>query len=148
MEPLDRAPDRLGAELERVDRDPLVRRVDQLRELEALRQPHRQEAVGLHAGREKKRPSVTPIWSSGTGIPSGSSSRITLRERVEEAEIGLRRAGIVPDELELDVLADERLQLCDQLLGRESRQRAAVQLELDLARDDVDLLRRRGRSSR
>ena len=27
--------------------------------------------------REKKRPSVTPIWSSGIGIPSGSSSRIT-----------------------------------------------------------------------
>ena len=34
MEPLDRAPDGLGAELERVDRDPLVRGVDQLRELE------------------------------------------------------------------------------------------------------------------
>ena len=48
MEPLDRAPDRLGAEVERVHGDPLVGGVDQLRELEVLGETHRQEAVRLH----------------------------------------------------------------------------------------------------
>ena len=43
------------------------------------------------------------------------------------------------DELELDVIADECSELGDQLLGAEAGQRAPVQLDLDLARDDVDL---------
>ena len=131
MEPLDRAPDRLGSELERVDRDPLVRGVDQLLELEVLRQPHRQEAVRLHAGPREE----AAVGDADLEQRHGDPFRVELadhsRERVEEAEIGLRRAGIVADELELDVVADERLQLRDQLVGREAGQRAAVQLELD-----------------
>ncbi len=148
MEPLHGAPDGLGAELERIDRDPLVGGVDQLRELEVRRQPHRQEAVGLDAGAREE----AAVGDADLEQRHRDPFRIELadhaRERVEQAEVGLRRAGIVADELELDVVADELVQLRDQLVRREAGQRAAVQLELDLARDDVDLRRRRGRSSR
>ena len=44
------------------------------------------------------------------------------------------------DELELDVAADDLLHLRDHLLRLEARQHPAVQLDDDLARDDVDLL--------
>ena len=116
-----RAPDGLGAELERVDRDPLVGRVDQLRELEVLRQPHRQEAVGLDADPGEE----AAVGDADLEQRHRDPFRVELAdhacERLEEAEVGRRRAGVVADELELDVVAGERLQLGDQLVGRRSR---------------------------
>ncbi len=104
------------------------------------RQLHRQEAVGLHARLREE----AAVGDADLKQRHGNAFRIELadhpRERVEQAEIGFRRARVVADDLDLDVVSGEVVQLGDQLLGREARQRATVQLELDLARHDVDLL--------
>src|SRR5262249_15115264 len=64
-----------------------------------------------------------------------------VREWLVEAEVRLRRSWIVAHDVELDVLAsDEVVQLADQVVGCLAREDAAVELELDLARDDVDLV--------
>ena len=106
----------------------------------SARQPHRQEAVGLDAGAREEAAVGDADLEQRDRDPVRVELADHARERVEEAEVGLRRAGVVADELELDVPADERLHLRDQLVRREAGQRAAVQLELDLARDDVDLV--------
>ena len=125
--------DRLRPELDRVRRDALVRSVDE-----------RQEAEGRGAGssagsrtsgcprREKKRPSVTPICSSGTGS-LGLELAQDAGERLEQLEVRLRRAGVVADELELDVVADRVLQLPDQVVRPKPGRSPAVELDLDLA---------------
>ena len=46
----------------------------------------------------------------------------------------------MPNDLELDVGADEVVQLTDQVVRCLSGQDPSVELELDLARDDVDLV--------
>ena len=140
LEPLHRAPHRFGAELERGRRNALVGRVDVLQADEVVRHPHRQEAVALDPDETEE----ARVGDADLEERHRDPVRVELTqdsgEHLEQTEIRLGRPGVVPDELELDVAADDRLHLGDEVGRLEAGQQAAVQLDDDLARDDVDLL--------
>ena len=74
-------------------------------------------------------------------MPSGIELADHIRERVEQAEVGRPPAPGSWRTTSNSMSSPARsCSSRDQLLGREARQRAAVELELDLARDHVDLL--------
>src|SRR5580765_363864 len=139
-ETLQRARDRLGPELDCRRRHAFVGGVDDFEDWKFLWQPHRHEAVRLDAELREEAAVCHAALEQRHRDPFGIELSQHAAEHLEEPEVGLSGARVVPYELDLDVVADDPVELRDQLIGREAGKEAAVELELDLCRDDVHLL--------
>ena len=146
-------PEPAHTELEVVDRDPLVRRVDQLRRLVHGHRPRREEAVGDRAERLAQ-----PVAVGEADAAEGRRLRTRLRlldeflDRLPHRRVQRRASAALrllrPFELVFDITAEdgpnERLDMLRVL----ARQKPAVDLDVAQTRDDVPLLRRRDHGRR
>src|SRR5712692_10761328 len=101
---------RLCPKLHRLNRNAFVGGVDGLREIEALRQHHWQEAIGLNTQAREK----ASVGNRGQQHWHRDTCRIGLfqnaRQSIEESHVWFSRAGIVARHLKCYLLTKERTQ--------------------------------------
>jgi hypothetical protein len=136
----DRLLDRGGAEVQALDRYALVRGVEETLAAEAGGHAHGDEPVGA----DPEPREVASVGAARREPGHGNTLRVGLAhdrpQRLEERpQLRLRLRGPHVQLLQLDLRSDHRAQLRAHVLGTEAREQAAVQIERDLARDDVDL---------
>ena len=106
-------------------------------EREVRRERERHEAVRL----DPERRQVAPVGHRGHEHRDGDALGVELadhaREPVEEGHVRRCRPGVEARHLELDVVADDRADLREHVVRPEARKRAPVEVDDDLAGDDV-----------